>query len=85
MRINTGWDRWLHLLILCCWTALGFSALMHFFPDWQPLSALSLSCVAVVQINNVWLYLREEGRVPMAAIKEDTKAVQRKGKKGKRN
>ena len=60
---------------------MGFTILMHFFPDWQPLSALSLACVTVVQINNVWLYLREEGRVPMAVVGEDNK----KNKRGKKN
>jgi len=62
MRINTSWDRWLHLAVLCFFTGLGATALVHYL-DWKPLSALSLSCVATVQINNA-IQMLTEGGIP---------------------
>ena len=62
MRINTSWDRWLHLLVLCFFTGVGAKALIHFF-DWKPLSALSLSCVVTVQVNNA-IRMLTHGELP---------------------
>ena len=56
---------------------------MHFFPDWQPLSALSLSCVTVVQVNNVWMYLKDESRVPIAVVGDENNKKNKRSKKKK--
>lgn len=60
MRINTSLDRWLHLLVLCFFTGVGGYALIYWF-DWKPLSAISLSCVVTVQVNNAIRMLMEGG------------------------
>jgi len=67
MRINTGWERWLHLLILCIGTYLGYNLLLYFFDDWNKLSALSLSCLVTVQVNNVFLKFYAD-HIPLATI-----------------
>lgn len=60
MRINTEWERWVHLLVLCFFTGVGGYALIYYF-DWAPLSAFSLSCVVTVQINNAIRMLMDGG------------------------
>mmetsp|Transcript_10017 Transcript_10017/g.18212 ORF Transcript_10017/g.18212 Transcript_10017/m.18212 type:complete len:90 (-) Transcript_10017:235-504(-) len=62
MRINTSWDRWVHLAVLCLFTALGAYALITWF-EWKPLSALSLSCVFTLQVNNA-IQMIMNGEIP---------------------
>lgn len=82
MRINTSWERWVHLAVLCLFTGLGAFALITWF-EWKPLSALSLSCVVTVQVNNA-IQMIMTGQVPGANDNLSTDTVAKGAKRKKK-